>query len=225
MTNIASGIIGFVAGAVAGAGTTYYVMKERMEAEIEEVRQIYRQKIEEDVGKSIEEWKNPADEYTTTAPSEKPAPAFITRNIFEDHSIQANGDYVDYSNSIKEDTDEDDEYIEEPTRIENPQIYTISPAEFGEHDDFDQVSLTWYADSILADDMDPAVPIEDIESYFPIDILSTFGEYEDDSIHVRNELLKTDYEILRDLSKWKDLYKKKKKTSNNRRPDDISQDE
>lgn len=227
MNNVVSGLIGFIAGAAAGAGTTYLVMKDKMDAEIEEVREIYRQKIEEDIDGSLDEWKNSVEEYQTSAPSEKPAPALITKNLFEEHKSQANGDYVDYGNHVQEDTDEeeqneiDPEYAVEQTIIDDPQTYIISPAEFGEHDDFDTVSLTWYADQILADDMDPKHPIEDVEEYFPFEFLSTFGEYEEDAIHVRNERLKTDYEILRDNSEWKDLYAKKKKSTKSRRPDDI----
>lgn len=229
MNNMVSGLIGFVAGAVAGAGTTYFVMKERMEAEIEEVREIYRQKIEEDIDKDLDEWKNSVEEYQSSAPSEKPAPALITRNLFEEHKSQMNGDYVDYGNHIKDDTDEeedeiDPEYEVEQTHFENPQTYIISPAEFGEHD-FDMVSLTWYADQILVDDMDPKNPIENVEEYFPFEFLASFGEYEEDAIHVRNERLKTDYEILRDNSEWRDLYAKKKRNTKPRRPDDILDDE
>lgn len=34
------------------------------------------------------------------------------------------------------------------------KTYVISPEEFGEFDDYEQISLTYYADHILADDMD-----------------------------------------------------------------------
>lgn len=225
MNNYVSGLIGFVAGAAAGAATTYFVMKDKMEMEIEEVRQIYRQKIEEDLDGSLDEWKNSVDKYQSSAPSEKPAPALITKNLFEEHKSQMNGDYVDYGNHVPEDTDDEDEidpeYEVEHTEFDNPQTYIISPAEFGEHDDFDTVSLTWYADQILADDMDPKNPIEDVEEYFPFDFLASFGEYEDDAIHVRNERLKTDYEVLRDTARWEDQFSKKKKSTKSRRPDDI----
>lgn len=230
MNNIVSAIGGFIFGAATGVGATYCVMKNKMEEEIEQVREIYRKKIEEDVDNSVNDWKNSVQNYESSAPSEKPAPALITKNLFDEHKTQANGDYVDYGSHVTEDTDEeendiygviDPSYEVEQTVIEDPQTYIISPAEFGEYEDFDTVSLTWYADQILADDMDPKNPIENVEDYFPFDFLTSFGEYEDDAIHVRNERLKTDYEVLRDTAKWKDEFGKKKKSTKSRRPDDI----
>lgn len=81
--------------------------------------------------------------------------------------------------------------------------YVISPDEFGEMDDYETVSLTYYADKVLTDEMD--IPVEDIESMVGYDSLECFGEYEDDSVFVRNERQKTDYEILLDVRKFSDV--------------------
>ena len=82
--------------------------------------------------------------------------------------------------------------------------YVISPDDFGEHDDYETQSLDYYADGVLADNMGNVV--EDIESMVGRDSLSHFGEYEDDAVHVRNDALQCDFEILRDLRDYSDVY-------------------
>ena len=93
-------------------------------------------------------------------------------------------------------------YIDYKKEIENRRPYVISPEEFGDCD-YETVSLTYYADKVLTDDMDE--PIEDVENTVGSDSLNHFGEYEDDSVFVRNDRLKIDYEILLDLRKYSDL--------------------
>lgn len=82
--------------------------------------------------------------------------------------------------------------------------YIISPAEFGGLDDYDTISLTYYADGVLTDDNDE--PIEDIEKIVGTESLKHFGEYEDDSVFVRNDELKCDYEILLDTRNFHPTY-------------------
>ena len=81
--------------------------------------------------------------------------------------------------------------------------YIITPDEFGEFDDYETISLTYYADGVLTDDMDE--PIEDVDGLVGVDSLSHFGEYEDDSVFVRNDRMKADYEILSDLRNYSDI--------------------
>lgn len=74
--------------------------------------------------------------------------------------------------------------------------YVITPNEFGEFYDYDTESLTYYADGVVADDFNNV--IDDIDNIIGEDSLNHFGEYEDDSVFVRNDALRTDYEILLD---------------------------
>lgn len=85
--------------------------------------------------------------------------------------------------------------------------YIISPDEYGEKTDYELISLTYYADGILADDCD--VIIEDMEDTVGFGSLNHFGEYEDDSIFVRNDSRMCDYEILLDTRDYTDVVKDK----------------
>lgn len=90
---------------------------------------------------------------------------------------------------------------------ENAKVYVIPPEAFGEAD-FETVSLTYYADRILVDDAHNKV-IRNVNEVVGLNSLETFGEYEDDSVFVRNENMKTDFEILLDMRNYSDVSTKK----------------
>ena len=74
--------------------------------------------------------------------------------------------------------------------------YVIEPIEFGELDDYKTFELTYYEDGILEDeDYDVVKNPEEILGPYA---LGSFGEYEDDSVFVRNERLHADFQILKD---------------------------
>lgn len=88
--------------------------------------------------------------------------------------------------------------------------YVIAPEEFGELD-YQMISLTYYADGVLADHLDD--PIEDVDSVVGIDSLTHFGEYEDDSVFVRDDESEIDYEILLDARNYNDAVNPKPSVS------------
>ncbi len=85
-------------------------------------------------------------------------------------------------------------------------IKVIAPEEFGDYPEFKLISLSYYADGVLADDKGNKI---DIEATVSEEALNTFGEYEDDSVHVRNTKLQTDYEILLDPRCFSEVHKRR----------------
>lgn len=83
--------------------------------------------------------------------------------------------------------------------------YVISPDEYGDFDNYDLVSLVYYSDGVLTDSADDPIRDEDLDDFVGRDFASHFGEYEDDSVFIRNDRLKIDYEILRDLRTYDDV--------------------
>ena len=83
--------------------------------------------------------------------------------------------------------------------------YVISPEEFDDNEDYETVSLTYYSDGVLTDERDNV--IEDVEGTIGEDSLTHFGEYEDDSVFVRDDRKKIDYEILADDRKFSEVYR------------------
>lgn len=84
--------------------------------------------------------------------------------------------------------------------LEKERPYVISPDEFGEIEEYETRSLVYYSDKILTDDDNNI--IDDVEDVVGCDSLNHFGEYEDDSVFVRNDHLMIDYEILLDQRRY-----------------------
>ena len=68
--------------------------------------------------------------------------------------------------------------------------FIIRPEEYGELHAYETLSLNYYADGVLTDDLDN--PIEDVESLVPADFADHFGEYDDNAVFVRNDNLECD---------------------------------
>lgn len=106
---------------------------------------------------------------------------------------------------IEEDKDEYKDivkkYHSDSDHISN-KPYVIEPSEFGGIEDYDQINLTYYADGVVVDDLSGEV-VEDLEKLIGLN-LDRIGEYEDDALHIRNDELETDYEILAVENKYKE---------------------
>lgn len=92
----------------------------------------------------------------------------------------------------------------EKKRTTNEEPYVINPEDFDENG-YDVVSLIYHADGFLTDEQNNLV--EDIENTVGFSCLNEFGRYEEDAVHVRNDELQTDYEILRVLTNYSDIKK------------------
>ena len=122
----------------------------------------------------------------------------VEENEKEDSEIKT--EYKNLANNYNTITDE----INNEEKGGNDMVnepYVIKPEEF-DTVGYDVVSLTYYADKVLVDEDDN--PIEDIDYLVGEDSLEHFGEYEDDSVFVRNDDLKTDFEILLDEASYYD---------------------
>ena len=115
------------------------------------------------------------------------------KDIFSEEATQTTDEIDDALNILSTNG-----YVQEDDTEESGGIYVISPEEFGNRSDYDSISFTYYADGVLADEYDEIVT--DVENTIGIDSLNHFGEYEEDSVFVRNDIKKCDYEILLDES-------------------------
>ena len=183
----------FAIGAVAGAASAWYFAKKKYELiaqeEIDSVKEIYRKNaIDEIANISVEDY---VISKASGARNEKKSD-----DIMEYANKLSEEGYVDYSTGKES---------KEEAIMSEDKPYVIPPDEYGELDDYECISLTYYSDEILADDMDELV--DDIDATVGKDSLEHFGEYEDDSVFVRNDALKADYEILLDNRKYSDVIK------------------
>lgn len=164
----------FAAGAVIGSVATWKLTKDKYKAIADE---------------EIESVKETFAKRKKKEDIETPEPKFSDADLKKLKQMITTNGYRKYSNIVKE---------EEPIMA---KPYVISPEEFGEAD-YPTESLTYYADGILTDDRNNI--IEDVERMVGMESLNHFGEYEDDSVFVRNDELRTDYEILLDNQRFYD---------------------
>lgn len=167
------GLLIFSCGAAAGSVVTWKLIKTKYE-------QIAQEEIDSVKAKFSKGIKNITEQITDD------------NQIKEVEKITKDCGYLSDSVAVKE---------ESKSIYRAP--YVIEPELFGECDDYDTQSLTYYTDGVLADDRDNV--IEDVDGMVGEDSLTHFGEFEDDSVFVRNEGMRTDFEILLDVRKYSDV--------------------
>ena len=82
----------------------------------------------------------------------------------------------------------------------------ITGAEYDDLDEYEAVTLTFYDDGVLTDDKNNV--ITDREHTVGDDFQNHFGEFEDDSVFIRDEERGVDYEILEETRKYSKAFPK-----------------
>lgn len=196
MNDTLSKFLIFAAGAAIGSAVTWKYLKTKYEQE--EILEEDEELLEEEAdGETTDEEVTPDDLYTVGKAYEKPDIKEYAKILNE---TNYGGEPVEVED-VKKDPAMVKYIKKEVADVERP--YVIKPEEFGEFDEYEQISLTYYADGVLADDMDERV--EDVDYIVGTDSLTHFGEYEDDSVFVRNDRMKADYEILLDPRNYTDV--------------------
>lgn len=193
--------IAFLTGAAIGGGVVWYFTKDiyarQAEEEINSVKEAYaRREKQQKVVEETDIQDNPPINPTPLASNKVQDKGSITEYA---RRIQGGDRYTNYSKSVVPEKPADKPEIED---VERP--YVISPDEFDELDGYTPVSLTYFADGVLADEN--GIIIDDVEEIIG-DGLEHFGEYEEDSVFVRSDLKRCDYEILRSLDTYEEFRK------------------
>ena len=174
----------FVAGAGVGTAITWQFFKNK-----------YKRIADEEIASVKEYYKHSREATIDIAEESSELPEKI-----EDDPETEEVEYKNLANNYNTITNENNNEEKGGNNMaEGP--YVIKPEEF-DTVGYDVVSLTYYADKVLVDEDDN--PIEDIDYLVGEDSLDHFGEYEDDSVFVRNDDLKTDFEILLDEASYYD---------------------
>lgn len=176
-----SNIAIFLTGAAAGALITWRLLDNK-----------YAQIAQEEIDSVKEAFAMGRPEAKPEAETDSEA-VDLEAAAEEYESILNEQGYIDYSAKTKEKGGDAD--------MKNKPPYVIPPEEYGEIYEYDTRNLTYYDNGVLTDEDDNV--IDDVESMIGTDALNHFGDYEPDSVHVRNDRLKVDYEILRDGTSFK----------------------
>ena len=181
---------GLAVGAVAGAVIVKNKVLADAKAEVEEVRKYYRESrgvVEEVEEKEVEEKEEVKE---------------VEKKEYELKDIQVKDEpktgLTNYSQITKMYMSKDD--FQSPM-YDDP--FVIDPSEFGENPEYDTETLTYFADGVLVDDVDDVIEEPDI--VVGLENLKVFEEFGATTVYVRNDIYKTDYEIIRDDWNYSDL--------------------
>jgi methyl coenzyme M reductase gamma subunit len=175
----------FAVGAAVGSAVTWKLVKDKYEKlaqeEIDSVKEVFSKRKSE-----------------TESQDETEEPETGKDVMSKDSTIVEYADLLrkqGYNNNLnKKGKEKESDEMKEP--------YVITPDEFVDGEEYEKITLIYYADNVLADEDDDLVNnVEDIIG----DALSHFGEYEEDAVYVRNEQLRAEYEILKDLRTYAEV--------------------
>ena len=96
-----------------------------------------------------------------------------------------------------------DNYVSEPFDPDKP--YRISSDDYGADGDYDGDEYTYFADGYLTDSTGIPMNDMDIERTVGIGFAEYFDDDSVDEIYIRNERLKMEFSIVRDLDRFEDV--------------------
>lgn len=189
MDNTFKNVMIFIAGAAIGAVVAVQVVKDKYvqlaEEEIESVKEMYKNKYEKKEEVTVAE---PAVEHSVQEEEKT--------NEYE-QVIEDSG-YVNYTKFMSEENKKE-ELVDDP--YDTPFI--IDYEEYGENANYDTMTLTYFADGVLVDDCDDIIDDLDIVGEENLKIFEEFDGAT--AIYVRNNIMMTDYEILKDDWNYSDI--------------------
>ena len=199
----------FVIGGAIGSIATWQLIKTKYEQiameEIESVKEVYTRKQHKLRSEPSSDDDSKSDSMSHSSVQFESDADVSIKDYAERLSKEGYIDYTDLSDISVEEKPEpssEESFVDETIDISDTP-YVIPPERFGELDEYTTISLTYYADNILADEDDRY--IDNVDDIVGRESLEHFGEYEDDSVFVRNDRLKCDYEILLDQRNYSDV--------------------
>ena len=210
---VLSGLAIFAAGVVTGSIITNAVVKEKATREanekaaeeIAEVREIYRNKTKKEEYEKVAE----ESEKEVKEENEKVDPLKVKPQTGRE-------DYNSYYKMTQNYTSQNEEKPKRASSISDLNAFTyeksvdrpyiIDPEDYGEEDDYDTMQLTYFmGDKTLVDESADDT-IDEPDLHIGLDNLAIFDEFQGaSSIYVRNDILKMDFEILKDDCAYSDL--------------------
>lgn len=189
--------LAFVMGASVGSLATWKFVEKKYkqiaQEEIDSVKETYAKMRKDDLEAKQADLEEAKAKLHPDASEKVETPEVKPEEVKEYEDVIARHNYTSYSNNINEKGGD----------VMTDRPYIIPPEDFGDYPDYETISLTYYNDKVLTDEYNEIV--DDIDDLIGEDSLNHFGEYEDDSVFVRNDALKVDYEILLDSANYSDI--------------------
>ena len=203
------GLLIFAAGLAVGAVAGAVIVKNKVladaKAEIDEVREYYREsrgvkeveEVKEKVEETIDRIQDLIEEHVEEV-KEVEKKEYKLKDIQIKDEPKTEKEHTNYNQITKMYTSKNE--FQTPM-YDDP--FVIDPSEFGENPEYDTETLTYFADGVLVDDVDDVIEEPDI--VVGLENLKIFEEFGVTTVYVRNDIYKTDYEIIRDDWNYSDL--------------------
>ena len=196
MKNTPINVLMFVMGAAVGSLVTWKFVKTKYER----IAQEEIDSVKETWGRLGHEDSDSEDDIQCEEEEEEdPGVDLDDASVMTDYAALARK----YNRSSEESSENSEEGggDDEVPYINGPQV--ITPDEYGDGNfDHDLYCLTYYSDNVLADDWHVKY---DIDETIGLESLDHFGDYTDEVVHVRNERLRGDYEVVRDYRTYREV--------------------
>lgn len=175
----------FLLGAAAGSLVTWKLIDEK-----------YKRLADEEIAEVVEYYKNKEEKTYECGLTDKEIDEVVIKTkeqLEEEKKVKE-----EYKNNVVD--------LGYTVELEPAQDYilpyTIAPEELGEVYGYPTKTWTYYADGVLTNETGEIVVDPDI---MIADALEHFGDYEDDSVCVRNDNLECDIQILKDERTFKEI--------------------
>ena len=163
----------FVSGVAIGVGVSWIYHKNKYEQLVEEEVESIREHMDGDK-KAKERHSDYRKDKEEQGPEDGKQAAKAYNNIIKDNAY-------------------------DPMEPEK-DIFVVTPEDFASIPGYDADSLYYHDNDIISNDDN--VEVDNVEELLGMTILEVrahFGEYDENTVYIRNALLHTDYEVLRNL--------------------------
>lgn len=174
-------IASFAMGAAAGSLVTWQITNKK-----------YQKIAQEEIASVKETFKKFNIEVSADDKDLEP------QNVEESYGPEVTVNMMEHAKKIAE------KYNTASKKQDDP-YYVITPEEFGEIDEYETVTLSYFGDEELADDEGNIV---DIAETIGFDALQHIGDYDEGAVYVRNDATKTDYEVLQESKTYAEVFGK-----------------
>lgn len=186
-------VSGIAVGGLSAWAYTKSYYKKVTEDKLEIIRNHYKKKQENMVEISTEHLRcwPPEEQVTISNAGEEEMTDYIQKA-------------VDYLSNSPIDYSHIETGVLPKEKIVEDTPYEISSDEFGEFDDYECITLTYFLDEVLVDDQYQILD-EPFELVGDISLIEhDIGEFAEDCIYIRNDAKRCDFEIIYALETYKD---------------------
>lgn len=197
-------VIGFLVGLVVGGVLTYYGLKNKVETEIDEevtkLKEFYKDQLEKQQAEYFEKEEYLKSKAAVAEDKGSVVSKIINLKNVEKFEEKQNDETEDEAGS--EETTTSAFEILEDNIIAQDKPFVIEEDRVGEYISYDLISLIYFSDGVLTDDWE--VPVENPDETVGKEYVEYF-ETGEDVVYVRNDKLKCDFEITRDLRTYEEV--------------------